>query len=41
VGSKADPSLTELVVKLAASLDDGEIARILNMKKLRTPRDLS
>jgi hypothetical protein len=40
VGSKADPSLTELVAKLAATLDDAEIARILNMKKLRTPRDL-
>ncbi len=40
VGSKADTSLTELVEKLADSLDDGEIARILNMKKLATPRDL-
>jgi hypothetical protein len=40
VGSKADSSLTELVVKLAQTLEDGEIARILNMKKLRTPRDL-
>jgi DNA invertase Pin-like site-specific DNA recombinase len=41
VGSKTDPSLTELVQKLAAaSLDDAEIARILNMKKITTPRDL-
>jgi hypothetical protein len=40
VGSKADASLTELVAKLAETLDDGETARILNMKKLRTPRDL-
>jgi hypothetical protein len=40
VGSKADASVTELVAKLAQTLDDGEIARILNMKKLRTPRDL-
>ena len=40
VGSKTDPSLTELVRKLAETLDDPEIARILNMKKIRTPRDL-
>jgi DNA invertase Pin-like site-specific DNA recombinase len=41
VGSKTDASLTELVQKLAAaSLDDAEIARILNMKKTTTPRDL-
>lgn len=40
VGSKADASLTELVAKLADTLDDAEIARILNMKKVRTPRDL-
>jgi len=40
VGSRTDPSLTELVRKLAETLDDGEIARILNMKKLSTPRDL-
>ena len=40
VGSKADASLTELVEKLARTLDDGEIARILNMKKLPTPRGL-
>lgn len=40
VGSKTTPSLTELVRRLADTLDDGEIARILNMKKLRTPRDL-
>ena len=40
VGSRTDPSLTELVRNLTESLDDGEIARILNMKKLRTPRDL-
>jgi DNA invertase Pin-like site-specific DNA recombinase len=40
VGSRTDPSLTELVCRLAQTLDDGEIARILNMKKLSTPRDL-
>jgi hypothetical protein len=40
VGSRTDPSLTELVRQLADTLDDGEIARILNMKQLRTPRDL-
>jgi DNA invertase Pin-like site-specific DNA recombinase len=40
VGSRTDPSLIELVRKLALTLDDGQIARILNMKKLSTPRDL-
>ncbi len=40
IGSKADPSLVELVRKLAAELSDAEIARILNMKKLQTPRGL-
>jgi DNA invertase Pin-like site-specific DNA recombinase len=40
VGFRTDPSLTELVRTLAESLGDGEIARILNMKKLMTPRDL-
>jgi len=40
VGSRSDTSLVELVRKLADTLDDGETARILNMKKLRTPRDL-
>jgi DNA invertase Pin-like site-specific DNA recombinase len=40
-GSRTDPSLAELVRKLAESLGDGEIARILNMKKVRTPRDLA
>jgi DNA invertase Pin-like site-specific DNA recombinase len=40
VGSKADASLTELIAQLADTLDDGEIARILNMKKLATPREL-
>ena len=40
VGSKADASLTELIAKLADALDDAQIARVLNMKKLRTPRDL-
>lgn len=38
VGSKADPSLVDLVRTLAAELSDAEIARILNMKKLPTPR---
>jgi len=41
VGSRADASLTKLVGKLADTLDDAEIARILNMKKLLTPRDLT
>jgi hypothetical protein len=40
VGSRTDPSLTELIRMLAESLGDGEIARILNMKKLMTARDL-
>jgi DNA invertase Pin-like site-specific DNA recombinase len=40
VGSRTDGSLVQLVTKLTASLDDGEIARILNMKKLLTPRGL-
>lgn len=40
VGSRADASLVELVTKLADTLDDAEIARILNMKKICTPRDL-
>jgi hypothetical protein len=40
VGSRTDPSLTALIQKLAETLDDGEIARILNMKKLSTPRGL-
>jgi len=34
VGSSADGSLVELITKLTPSLGDGEIARILNMKKL-------
>lgn len=40
VGSRADTSLTELVGRLSPSLGDGEIARILNMKRLLTPRGL-
>ncbi len=40
IGSKADRSLVELVRELAAELPDAEIARILNMKKLETPRGL-
>jgi len=40
IGSKTDRSLVELVRKLAAQLPDAEIARILNMKKLETPRGL-
>jgi len=40
VGSRTDPSLTALIQKLAETLDDAEIARILNMKKLSTPRGL-
>lgn len=38
VGSSADGSLIDLVSKLCPSLSDGEIARILNMKRLLTPR---
>ena len=40
IGGKADRSLVALVGELAAELVDGEIARILNMKKLQTPRGL-
>lgn len=40
VGSTTERSLVELVTRLTASLGDGEIARILNMKKLLTPRGL-
>ena len=40
VGSRTAPSLTALIQKLAETLDDAEIARILNMKKLSTPRGL-
>jgi hypothetical protein len=40
VGSRTAPSLTALIQKLVETLDDGEIARILNMKKLNTPRGL-
>lgn len=40
VGSRTDPSLVELVQKLARALNDAELARILNMKKIQTPRDL-
>ncbi len=40
VGSKADPSLVELVRDMAAELSDAQITRILNMKKLQTPRGL-
>jgi len=40
VGSKADGSLVELVKELSRSLGDAEIARILNMKKMTTPRGL-
>ena len=39
-GSKADPSLVKTVRTLADTLGDAEIARVLNMKKIRTPRDL-
>lgn len=40
VGNKADPSLVKLVRDLAAELSDAEVTRILNMKKLQTPRGL-
>ena len=37
---RVDPSLVELVRKLSPDSPDGEIARILNMKHLTTPRGL-
>lgn len=40
IGRKATPSLVQLVQELAAELSDAEITRILNMKKLETPRGL-
>ena len=40
VGSRTDGSLVELVTKLSQTLGDGEIARILNMKRILTPRGL-
>jgi DNA invertase Pin-like site-specific DNA recombinase len=40
IGSRADGSLVDLVRRLAQSLDDANIARILNMKKTTTPRGL-
>jgi hypothetical protein len=39
-GSKADPDLVELVRTLALTLTDPEMARVLNMKRLSTPRGL-
>ena len=40
IGCKADPDLVKTVAELAQSLADGEIARILNMKKVETPTSL-
>lgn len=40
VGRKADPDLVSTVAELAHTLEDGEIARILNMKKVETPTGL-
>jgi len=40
VGSKAARSLVELVKELSQTLDDAQIARILNMKKILTPREM-
>ena len=40
IGSKADPSMIELVTQLAGTCTDPEIARILNMKQLPTPKNL-
>ena len=40
VGSKASTSLVETVKELGQTLDDAQIARILNMKKIPTPREL-
>jgi hypothetical protein len=39
-GSKAEPSLVDLLTRLAQELSDAEIARILNMKRIPTPRNL-
>jgi len=39
-GSKADAKLVDLVRLLAQTLDDVQITRILNLKKLTTPRGL-
>jgi hypothetical protein len=39
-GSKADPDLVDLVHTLALTLADPEMARVLNMKRLTTPRRL-
>lgn len=41
VGRKADPVLVDTVRELAQALSDGEIARVLNMKKVQTPTGLS
>jgi DNA invertase Pin-like site-specific DNA recombinase len=40
VGRKADPDLVRTVGELAQTLGDGEIARILNMKRVETPTGL-
>jgi hypothetical protein len=40
VGNKTEPSLIKLVEELSSELSDADIARILNMKKLETPRGL-
>lgn len=40
VGSKAATSLVKTVKELSRTLDDGQIARILNMKKILTPREM-
>jgi hypothetical protein len=40
LGSKAATSLVETVKELSQTLDDAQIARILNMKKIPTPREL-
>lgn len=40
VGSKAETGLVATVEELSRSLDDGQVARILNMKKILTPREL-
>jgi DNA invertase Pin-like site-specific DNA recombinase len=40
VGSKANRSLVETMKELAKALEDAQIARVLNMKKITTPREL-
>jgi DNA invertase Pin-like site-specific DNA recombinase len=40
IGNKVDPSLVDLVRKISSELKDEEIARILNMKNIKTTRGM-